>query len=144
MNAVLRMEDWADKHHPGFLDIFRVALGAVLIMKGLIFLFHLSPLHNAILSSGYGLVPFLGAEYLVLVGICGGILILLGMLTRFAAIITLPIPIVELIIAIPNSFSVWNTDTLLSAIVLLFLVFFLFYGGGPYSVDHYLQSHEDD
>ncbi|HEY1022751.1 MAG TPA: DoxX family membrane protein, partial [Flavisolibacter sp.] len=37
MNAIQRIEQWGESHHPRYLDIVRIALGVFLIIKGVEF-----------------------------------------------------------------------------------------------------------
>ena len=34
MNFVQRIEKWGDSHHPKWIDFIRIALGAILVLKG--------------------------------------------------------------------------------------------------------------
>ena len=70
----------------------------------------------------------------------GGFLIVFGLLTRWAVLAQLPILIGAVSI---NFIGEMNTSNfLLSSIVLLACIFFLFYGSGKHSVDKYLKMQQ--
>ena len=37
MNVITKIEGWGNAHRPGFLDIFRIALGIYITYKGAVF-----------------------------------------------------------------------------------------------------------
>ncbi|MDB5008009.1 MAG: DoxX family rane protein [Mucilaginibacter sp.] len=146
MSMVHEIEKWGDTHHPKALDIIRIALGVFLLIKGLTFMDNTAYLKNLIenqdvvhISSGLlmALVYYVTFAHLV-----GGILIVLGTLTRFACIIQIPIVLAAAfltgIFQEPINTMVWPSIT---ALVLLAL--FTIIGSGPLSLDRYLSSWDD-
>jgi uncharacterized membrane protein YphA (DoxX/SURF4 family) len=73
----------------------------------------------------------------------GGILITIGLLTRIAILFELPVFFGSIFGFITKTgfFSVYY-DFLFSAIVFLFLLFFLIFGPGPFSVDSKMKTGE--
>lgn len=70
------------------------------------------------------------------VHLVGGLLIAIGLLTRFAAVIQIPILLCAvLFVNLAQGFSALNSELWLSIIVLLLLVLFWVIGSGPFSVD---------
>ena len=70
----------------------------------------------------------------------GGILITVGLLTRWAAIAQLPILFGAIL---TNFIGVMNTNYLmLAVIVLITSLFFIVYGSGKHSVDYYLKMQQ--
>jgi len=67
----------------------------------------------------------------------GGVLIIVGLLTRWAAIAQLPI----LFGAILTNFlgSMNTTNLIIAVIALVLCLFFIVYGSGKHSVDYYLK-----
>jgi uncharacterized membrane protein YphA (DoxX/SURF4 family) len=144
MNAVARIEDWGDHHHPVWMDYLRIILGVILIIRAFSFAGHQAVVTNYLLSHRLEYLTFMGAQYLILLGIGGGILITLGVLTRFAALVELPIAVASLFfVSIPNGLTIFNTDLIISIAVLFLLLFFLIYGSGPFSFDRYINTHDD-
>lgn len=137
MKLVVRMNKWANAHTSFLLDTFRVALGALLFWKGLQFtgqteaLVHLIQPHH---SFPYTMVL---VHYIALAHLTGGIFVALGMLTRLALLIQLPILIGAVIIHFMGTMDYWN---LLQAILgLSGGLFFFIVGSGKHSVDYNLK-----
>jgi putative oxidoreductase len=143
MNRVHQIEAWGDTHHPKVLDILRVALGAFLLMKGLAFMNNTASLQGIIenqdvvpISSG---VLMALVYYVTFAHLVGGVLIMLGTLTRFACIIQIPIVLAA---AFLTTIFVEPVNTLVwpSVVALVLLSLFTVIGSGPWSLDRYLQS----
>ena len=143
MNLIQRMQIWGDKHHPKLLDILRIAFGLFLCLKGVEFLNNMSHLMNLMTGNlvyfGSFALLLLG-HYIVFAHILGGILLMLGVLTRFACLIQIPV-MIGAIIFVNSSSEVMNpySELLLSVLVLLLLCYFLIIGNGPWSFSKYLE-----
>ena len=146
MNMVHKIEVWGDHHHPWILDITRIALGAFLLLKGITFMENTEYLKELIerqnvvaLSEG---VLMTLVYYVTFAHMVGGILILLGTLTRFASIIQIPIVLAAVfmsnIFQEPINAMAWPS---IAALVLLIL--FTIVGSGPVSLDRYLSKWEN-
>ena len=87
-----------------------------------------------------GLMLIMLAHYVIFAHIMGGFLIAMGMLTRFASILQIPV-LIGAIIFINFSPEVWKpfSETILSIAVLLALIYFMVAGGGKWSFDYYLD-----
>jgi putative oxidoreductase len=143
VNVVHKIEKWGDTHHPKVLDLMRVALGVFLLMKGLAFIDNEAYLQNLIeeqhiifISSGVLMVL---VYYVTFAHLVGGALIALGTLTRFAAIIQIPIVLAAVFL---TGIFVESVNALLwpSIIALVLLCLFTVIGSGPWSLDKYLES----
>src|SRR5262245_62183233 len=91
MSVITEVEKWGNNHRPGFLDIFRIALGVVLTYKGLYFITHMDELEMT--ATGVN-VYFAGAtlaHYVIFAHILGGPMIAFGLFTRIVCLIQLPI-----------------------------------------------------
>jgi putative oxidoreductase len=144
MSAILKMEDWADKHHPKVIDFVRILLGLVLVLKGFSFADHENVIHNLLAGSSTQYLAFMGAQYFVLVTICGGLLITFGLLTRITALLEIPILIAEVFfVSLPQKFLVVNSGMAVSVVVLFLLLFYMLFGSGKVSIDNYMKSHPD-
>jgi uncharacterized membrane protein YphA (DoxX/SURF4 family) len=95
MNILQRLELWGNSHHPKWMDFVRIALGIFLCYKGVDFLLNMSKLINLMStssSSGFGSFAYIMAgHYVVFAHIVGGIFLILGLFTRFACLIQIPI-----------------------------------------------------
>ncbi len=137
MNLLQRIEHWGDTHHSKWLDILRIALGIFLIYKGVDFLNNMSAMMNLMTENvpfGSLMLLILG-HYIVFAHIVGGFLMAMGVLTRFACLIQIPI-LLGAIIFINTSGDVMKpySELFLSILILLLLIFFLIVGNGPWSV----------
>jgi len=145
MNLVHKIERWGDTHHPMFLDLIRVALGVFLLLKGLAFMENSAYLkdmienQNAVAISSGLLMTIV--YYVTFAHLVGGALIGMGILTRFACVIQ--IPIVLAAVFLTDIFqSPINTLAWPSIVALVLLVLFTVIGSGPLSLDRYLEKWE--
>jgi uncharacterized membrane protein YphA (DoxX/SURF4 family) len=147
MSVITDVERWGNSHRPGFLDILRIALGVFITYKGLHFITHMNELENT--TSGIN-VWFAGAflaHYVIFAHILAGPLIVVGLFTRIACLIQLPILIgaVVLVNYPKGLFSVGNHMELeISLIVMVGLIIFMVFGAGKYSIDAKRRSEELD
>lgn len=136
-SSVKGLNKWANAHTYYALDVFRIALGVFLFIKGTSFITNsqylvdlLSPLSN--LKGGMLTFHYIAAAHTM-----GGVMIAVGLLTRWAIIAQLPILLGAVII---NFIGVMQLGNLLIATAtLLACVFFLIYGGGKHSADYYFK-----
>jgi len=127
MNLIHRIEKWGDSHHPRFLDIIRILLGIFLLLKGLGFMDNTANLKSLIenqadIDVAPGLLMAL-VYYVTFVHLVGGTLIALGILTRFSAIMQIPV-VFGAVFFINILQSPFNTDLAASVAALIFLVVF--------------------
>ena len=146
MSLVHRIEHWGDTHHPGYLDVLRIALGVFLLLKGIAFMENTSYLKQLIENQDtliFSPALLMAVVYYVTFAhMVGGILIALGILTRFSSI--LQIPIVLGAVFLINIFdSPINSELWLSVIALVLLGLFTVIGSGPFSLDRYLSANEE-
>jgi putative oxidoreductase len=143
MNVIHKVESWGDSHHPKILDIIRMLLGLLLIVKGIAFFSNAAFLRDLIIENQKvnqpeGVITAI-IYYVTYVHLVGGALIFLGLFTRLAAIFQLPIVLgAVFFINIMTSFV--NSELWLSVIVLALLVLFIIIGSGPLSLDNYLPG----
>jgi uncharacterized membrane protein YphA (DoxX/SURF4 family) len=138
MSVITDVEKWGNNHRPGFLDIFRVAIGVFITYKGLDFITHMSELEMT--ASGVN-VWFAGAalaHYVIFAHILGGPLIIFGLFTRFVSAIQIPILFgAVFFVNYPKGFLSMGQqmELWLSIVVLVGLVVFMVFGAGRYSID---------
>ena len=139
MNLLEKFEYWGDRHHPKWLDIIRIALGIFLCYKGFDFLRNTSSLISVMKARApfSSFVIMLLGHYVSFAHILGGIFLTIGMFTRAACLIQIPILIGAVIFININVtkdvFSPYS-ELFLSILVLLLLIYFLIIGNGPLSV----------
>ncbi len=140
MATIKSLNKWANAHTNYPMDILRFALGVFLFIKGVNFLANtqillelFKPLESY--AGGMLLVHYVAPAHLV-----GGILIFVGLLTRWATIAQLPILIGAVLINFVGELQVVNL--LLAILILLLCVFFIFYGSGKHSMDYYMKMQQ--
>lgn len=136
MNLIHRLEIWGDRHHPKWLDIIRIVLGVFLFYKGFDFLRNMSTLMSMMEKTPFSSFAFIFAGHFVAFAhLVGGFLIIIGLFTRFACLIQIPI-LLGAIIFVNTSQDMLRpySELFLSIIILLLLVYFLIVGNGPLSV----------
>ena len=144
MNAIIRFEEWGDRHHPLWTDFLRILLGMILILKGFVLAEHETVITNLLLEHHLQYISFMAAQYIILLHICGGVLIALGILTRFSSLMNLPILIAAVFfINIPKGLLPLNTELFLSIVVLLLLMIFSIIGDGKLSAEYFIEKHPD-
>jgi len=147
MNFIQKVESWGDKHHSKWLDVLRIILGITLIVKGYYFITHNEELDNMVQNSHAAIYPELIVHYVALAHLFGGVLIMVGLVTRLAILFQLPVLLGAIIFVDLRTglLSFGQSDLPLAIIVLFLLLFFLIDGSGPISMDAYLKrTHPED
>lgn len=136
MQLVAKLNDWANHHHSMWIDGLRVLLGGFIFYKGLFFMEHTNVILDLIqpVNPTWAMVGIV--HYVSMAHLAGGVLILLGLLTRISIIVQLPI------LAGAVLFNILNPSLPIELVessgTLLLLIAFLLYGSGRHSFDHYL------
>ena len=143
MNLIHKIERWGDNHHPKFLDIIRIALGIFLLLKGLGFMDNTANLKSIVENSAdISVSPALLMAlvyYVTFVHLVGGTLIALGIMTRFSALMQIPV-VFGAVFFVNILQSPFNTDLTSSVAALIFLVVFAVIGSGKLSLENYLVN----
>jgi putative oxidoreductase len=144
---ISNIRTWADSHQDLFLDIVRIYLGIALFIKGLYFIKNREELLQILQNSADTFIaPGMIAHYVIPAHLVGGALLAAGLLTRFAAILQLPVlagavffVYAPQVIAFQMT-SVGPRQSLeLAALVLFLLTLVAVFGAGRLSVDHWLS-----
>lgn len=143
MNLIQKATFWGDAHHPHWLDYFRMALGAILIAKGISFMADTTAIRELINATRFQPIVFWAIQYIVFCHLVGGFFIFIGLLTRFAVVFQLPILLSALfLVHIRSGFSFLNADLWVAILVLVLLIVFLVVGSGKYSYDERLRTNK--
>jgi uncharacterized membrane protein YphA (DoxX/SURF4 family) len=115
----------------------------VLILKAIFFISNAEILRNMILASRFaGAVGFFTA-YVMFAHLFGGVFIIIGLFTRFAVLLQIPVLLGALFFIIPQQgLAQFGSDFILSLIVLFLLIYILLKGSGEISMDRYLKNHQ--
>jgi putative oxidoreductase len=140
MNYIQRMEHWGDTHHPQWVDFIRIALGLFLLWKGVEFANDMNTLTGMMENLPFGnFMMIILAHYVLFAHIMGGFLLTIGLLTRLACIIQIPVLLAAIFLNLFQQFS----ELSLSILVLLLLVYFLIIGSGRWSLDWYINKEDE-
>ncbi|MES1217457.1 MAG: DoxX family protein [Bacteroidota bacterium] len=138
MGILQQLQNWSTSHHPRWLVILRVALGLSLFVKGISFIRDMTGLEILLSQSSLSAISSWIALPITCIHLLGGFLIIIGLLTRWAVLIQIPILLGALFfIHIPFAESEFTFALLL----VLLLIFFFIEGGGPFSLDNYFLKH---
>jgi putative oxidoreductase len=139
------IEDWADHHHPRWIDYLRVLLGVVLIFKGIALIVNREQVVINMEMSNIDVFSFLvTSQYVLVFYIAGGLLVAIGLLTRVITLCQIPILIATIIfINYHQGLFALNSDLIYSILILGLLIFFLIYGSGKFSVDYLLNKSKE-
>ena len=139
MKTITKWNRWANAHTNFFTNALRVLFGAFLFFKGVMFLEQTEYLYNIFKTvSGRG-TYFILVHYVAIAHIGGGLFIMLGLITRLASLLQIPILVGAVTI---NFIGVMHAGNLVQSVIAFFIcIFFLFYGSGRHSIDHSLRLH---
>lgn len=146
MSVITDVERWGNNHRPGFLDILRIALGIFITFKGFQFITHMNDLENTTSGINSWFAGAFLAHYVIFAHILAGPLIMIGLFTRIACLIQLPVLIgaVFLVNAPKGFLSLGNHMELwISLIALAGVIVFMIFGAGRYSIDE-KRRHETE
>lgn len=138
MSIFTDVESWGNHHRPGFLDFFRIVLGAFITWKGLQFVTQMHELENTTAGINMWFAGAALAHYIIFAHLLGGPLIVVGLFTRVVSLLQLPILIgaVFFVNAPKGHLSIGNYMELwVSLLVLAGLTALVVFGAGRYSID---------
>lgn len=140
-----KIDSWAERHHPKWIDVLRFLLGLILLYKGFYFISNTQAIVIMLQNTSLELWGITIAHYVVAAHIMGGLLIAIGLLTRVAVLFQIPVLLGAVIfVNLPKGLLSFHSETELSVLVLFLLVFFLIEGSGPLSVDEFIKKHPED
>ena len=128
-------------YKPAILTLLRVALGVIIFIKGIGFLQETAILEDKLHFVGEGSQSEL-AQIITWMHLLGGFMIATGLLTRFAAVMQVPILAgAVFMVNIKEGFITGNTELWLSLVILIGLFIFVVKGSGVISSDQYFKSY---
>jgi uncharacterized membrane protein YphA (DoxX/SURF4 family) len=131
------------KRNTLMLLIFRVVLGLTLFIKGISFIRDKATIETLISKTAIlekltflnVLIPF--------IHILGGFFILIGIYTRIAILIQLPIIIAAILFLLNAESSFYPHEMVFALTILIMLVLYLFFGDGFYSWKNLINKEKD-
>jgi putative oxidoreductase len=144
MNTLSAVWKWQEEHHPVWIDLLRILLGVFLIAKGASFVDHREQIEWMLVRNHLNFLIFIASIFVILLHMGGGLFIATGLITQWASAFQIPILIgAVFFVNLPQGFTAINSELGFSIATLVLLIFFLFYGSGNFSLDHYLKTHRD-
>lgn len=137
MDAITKLNKWANAHTNIGFDSLRVLLGSFLFYKGIDFMAHTEMIIRALNPVDTFGWTMMIVHYITLTHFFGGILIVIGLLTRASILVQLPILISALLLNFIGEMVVLNL--IQASAALLLSIFFLVYGSGKHSIDYSLK-----
>lgn len=140
MSNFYRLIDYLDRNASLWPELLRIYLGIALFTKGVYFMGHMDTVLGLL---EVGRVPFaslLLAHYIALAHVGGGLLLTLGLLTRAAALVQVPVLVGALVfVQMRAGMLMINQGVDLAAFVLVGLLVFSLRGARRLSVDSWLE-----
>ena len=143
MKTFEKVKLWGNHHNPKWLVIFRVALGLLLIWKGIAFIFNLDVLATFLRETGItdiisaSVSITLVADLIIALHLIGGLCIALGVRTRLFCLLNLPVLIgAVFFLYLKDNILKPYSELWLSIPVLLLLIGFIVEGDGQVAVEH--------
>jgi uncharacterized membrane protein YphA (DoxX/SURF4 family) len=145
MKSISECKQWFQSHPDVVIDLMRTYLGIGLLIKGIYFLSHRGELDQ--LLHGADNLAFTQAMVLhcvIPVHLVGGVLLTVGLLTRVAALLQIPILVGAVFyVHLPKLILIGPREGVEFALLVLFLLILIFvFGPGRFSVDHLLFKKE--
>jgi putative oxidoreductase len=124
-------------------DLLRIYLGVALFIRGALFVANPDRLVGLVGSSGDWFVPLLVAHYVGIAHLGGGILLALGVATRVAALVQIPVLLGAVFLVHWGDGLLRAGQSLeLAGLVLAMLVTYAVFGAGPLSLDHRARAQQ--
>lgn len=145
MNVIQKVEHWGDAHQTKWLAVVRIVLGLIIFSKGIALISDTVQQQEILFTNSVfgfsGMMASVAIHLIAFAHLVGGILIAIGLVTRFAVVIQIPILVCAILfVNIANGFSALNSELWLSIIVLCLLILFWVLGAGHYSVDQQFRK----
>jgi putative oxidoreductase len=140
MDTVKKLNKWANAHTYYGIDLLRILVGIFLVWKGISFItnteyydYYAEPLKKI----GGGMVII---HYVVAANMVGGVMLIFGLLSRWAIFAQLPILLGAILINFIGKMDFYNL--VLSISLFAICLFFLMYGSGKHSADYYFKMQQ--
>ena len=125
-------------------DLIRIYIGIGLFLKGVQFITTPVTLSALMEGSQLQVLPIMIIHYISLAHLTGGFMLAIGILTRVAAIIQIPILLgATFLVNIRYGILSVEQQFEFSALVLILLILFSIFGAGDLSVDKSVFKHKD-
>lgn len=125
-------------------DLIRIYIGIGLFLKGVQFITTPITLSTLMEGSQLQVLPIIIIHYISLAHLTGGFMLAIGILTRIAAIIQIPI-LLGATFLVNLRYGILSVEQQFefSALVLILLILFSIFGAGDLSIDKSVFKHKD-
>ena len=142
MDSFYSMVSWLDHHKEAAYDLLRIYLGIGLFVRGILLILNPSNSVEALTGTVETTDAFVSAallHYVALAHLFGGALMAIGLLTRLAALVQLPILLgAVFLIHVQDGLLAAGQSLEFSALVLVLLVLVFLFGSGRWSADYFI------
>jgi uncharacterized membrane protein YphA (DoxX/SURF4 family) len=131
------LQRWADEHPDVFADLIRIYLGVGLFVKGLYIMSHRDEIFAMLGGANFSMSMMAAAHYVIPAHLAGGVLLVCGLLTRWAAGAQIPPLVGALFYVMLPRFSALEMRQSLefTALVLFLLLLVTIFGAGRLAID---------
>jgi len=126
------IKKWTLQNRSICIEVLRIYLGISLLLKGINFLINQDQTIEYLSLTPFS--DFISYHLVVFIHIVGGLMLALGLLTRLAALVQIPLLIGAIV------FVHWSQNVELVMLVLFLLCIFVIYGGGNFSIDYLIAN----
>jgi len=134
---IQKLVNWLDTYREVAFDLLRIYLGVGLFVRGILFFYDAAAFITLLPADAPAWVAGGSLLYVIAsIHIVGGILIALGLWTRMAALVQIPILFGAVFLSVAGLFSA-DQSFEFSTLVLFLLILVFVYGSGRWSVEHY-------
>lgn len=135
--------DWITENREVVGDLVRMYLGVGLFVRGILFISRSQGLEALVDLSEFSFVSAAIAHYVSFAHLLGGLMLAVGLLTRLAALLQIPILVgAVFFVHLQEGLLSPNQSLEFSALVLFLLAAVFVFGSGPWSVDRYVFHRE--
>lgn len=135
--TVKSLNKWANSHSTVWFDAGRILLGTFLLYKGAFFVENSGVFEDAIAPVSNFLGGMFIFHYIASAHIMGGVMIICGLLTRWAIYAQLPVLLGAILINFVGNMNFANL--LMASITFAVSFFYSVYGSGKHSADYYFK-----
>ncbi len=147
MNRIQQWIAWLRDNPDVVVDVIRVYLGFGLFVRGILFISHADGVAALVDLSEFSLASAALVHYVTFAHLLGGAMLAVGLFTRFAALIQIPVLIGAVaLVHVQEGLLTAGQSLEFSALVLFLLVVIFAYGAGRLSADAHVfsTSNEED
>lgn len=145
MERLNAFAQWLNENRDLGYDLLRLYLGIGLLVRGVLFIGDPSgTIQQVIAGPEPAFTTVMVMHYVALAHLAGGLLLMLGLLTRIAAAIQVPILFgAVFLVHVDEGLLAAGQSLEFSALVLFMLVIYTFFGAGRWSADFYIFRNEE-